>query len=356
MDCYPSHCPGRLRNASRYHEPYLKNVRQSAAFGIMPWLVYKRLKRGMLDPNESFLRVSQRSGFHDPGRRYHRQYWNLKSPLSDLLENFHAVTSKSDLAIPSGHSGHFIERRCLFILGPDLNNTVLTEPGQRLSILDKDVMSMLKDGFGSKRFKDILRRKRANLAASLKILEQISEKYQCIRSMESPREVSDLPDWFRRRSEALCDESIPSWPYSKLEIVKGIRQIGDAYELDTLLDNLSRAFNEAYNENVAMTVQLEGSKGSAAPHAEPVISVPESSSRKGRAQGSDAQHPWKGISDDSYKESLIPRKRKSIEDSRKREAQHHKPGKRHRTEYSNRPDHESNYGGPSNPILIDTFQ
>ena len=235
----------------RYFEPSFKqNNDLSFNAAELPSIIYKRLKVGMKEPSENFLRVSYQLSEHDLAARPSNAIdgwteWDF------LLQDYNTVlVAGIDTKDPGRMRNDRCVSYCLFVLDRLPKIPIDNDGVIGVKVYPRAILTYL-----------IIRRvQRYNLPFSLwgpsddskialKILENISNGYQVVQSLDRDLSEEDLDRLFVVL-RILGSWEKPKWPYSFKDTVENVIRYGETYSLGQVMHCLTRAFKKILEEQV----------------------------------------------------------------------------------------------------------
>lgn len=229
------------RGRIKYFVPHLATDGSLAGPGLatLPGVMYRRLKIGMTEPSETFLRVSQQFGKHDP-KMVCSKRWEWPKLSLKTLQGIDALL----LYAMDARKGEL--RYCIFTLDlPPMNisegRDTVTDPG----VFPRRLRTFLNRPLGSDGIGNQIVKKSKDLSPALRILEHISTQYQLVHSLDRGE---DFPlsenDWILEKHKILSSWAKAKWPYTLLETVDGIQRVGESYGFGRILQCLATAFQK----------------------------------------------------------------------------------------------------------------
>ena len=238
----------RAASGVRYFEPSFKqNNDMSFNAAELPSIIYKRLKVGMKEPSENFLRVSHQLSEQDLTARPSNVIDGWTEWDFSVQDYNTVLVAGIDTEDPGNMRNDRCVGYCLFVLDR-LPKMPINDGVIGLKVYPRAILTYL-----------IIRRvQRYNLPCSLwgpsddlkialKILENISNRYQVVQSLDRDLSEENLGYSFVVE-KILGSWENPRWPYSFKDTVENIKQYGETCSLGQMLDCLTIAFTKVLEE------------------------------------------------------------------------------------------------------------
>jgi len=230
-----------------YLVPFLTKSDLGSLAGL-PWMMYKRLKVGMTEPSETFLRVSQQFSKDDPKRTC--------SERSPGWEGTYEIPPRIDALLMAGvdtfqadrQEREYSVRHCIFIFDlPPMNGHEGKDTLIKLAALPRALGTFLNIRHGNQMYNlgGTIRQDTGELQTALTILEHVSTQYQLGLSLDAPELPSDQADWIGQKQKVLSSWEKAKWPYTFSQVIDGIKQVGESYGFGQILQSLTTAFQRA---------------------------------------------------------------------------------------------------------------
>ncbi|KIX06830.1 uncharacterized protein Z518_04806 [Rhinocladiella mackenziei CBS 650.93] len=251
-------CPD-ARGRVKYFAPALTKSEGSSVLSSaeLPWVIYNRLKIGMTEPSESFLRVSQHFGKHDTDRTCSRRA-NWARRTQSILRNYAAVLVAG---VDGDDERVYSVRHCVFVLDlPPINENERGDTSSTAAVLPQVLRTFLRIRWNSVpkyNFRDVKWDRTEDLHISLQILEHVSTQYQLVHSLNPHGSPGGIPGWIKEKQAILSSSEKAKWPYAFLETIDGIKQVGESYSFGQILQYLIAAFQKVIRSEEAQSRLLE---------------------------------------------------------------------------------------------------